>query len=533
MAVVGMTRALWGCFTGTRLAVAAIAVATIAQGAWGTEVAHAVGPAAVGQIANQPSQEGAILTEQGSRYRYIVVRDTMHEHVDEIRAANPDTDILVYKDLSFIINDPACEWVPFQATGVDYCDANPHEDWFLHNSSGQRLSTAGGFMLAGNIANTAYRQAWVEGVLDRLRDANNDGSNVEYDGVFMDDTNLFPGHGMEGQIAEMSDSQYRQATVSFIDYLGPALEQEGFKVVPNLGIGTWDPAQRAAAVQLAPDVTAISREQFVRYSQSPLFTDPVSDAGSWIDEITLAEEVQAAGAGFVAVVYGTADEIQVQRYARASYLLVWNGSESGFMAYRTSGGDSFFPDSTTDVGTPLAPRERMGVGWQRFFTEGAVVVNPHPNVSQAFSLDGLYRRPDGTCVDTVTLAPRHGLVLPACPRPPVAGPPVPSAPPDPPAPPETEITDGPDNLTKDTRATFGFTATEPGSTFECRVESKSKNGKGKKDSTNFAPCTSPFTVKVKPGKHEFHVRATDQAGNTDPSPATDDWKVKRKRKRKR
>jgi hypothetical protein len=38
-------------------------------------------------------------------------------------------------------------------------------------------------------------------------------------------------------------------------------------------------------------------------------------------------------------------------------------------------------------------------------------------------------------------------------------------------------------------------------------------------------------VKVKRGKHSFNVQATDQAGNTDGSPGTDDWKVKRRRKR--
>jgi len=29
--------------------------------------------------------------------------------------------------------------------------------------------------------------------------------------------------------------------------------------------------------------------------------------------------------------------------------------------------------------------------------------------------------------------------------------------------------------------------------------------------------------------HSFHVQATDQAGNTDASPATDDCKVKKKK----
>jgi hypothetical protein len=39
-------------------------------------------------------------------------------------------------------------------------------------------------------------------------------------------------------------------------------------------------------------------------------------------------------------------------------------------------------------------------------------------------------------------------------------------------------------------------------------------------------CTSPYTVKVKKGKHSFQVRAIDQAGNVDGTLASDAWKVK-------
>ena len=51
------------------------------------------------------------------------------------------------------------------------------------------------------------------------------------------------------------------------------------------------------------------------------------------------------------------------------------------------------------------------------------------------------------------------------------------------------------------------------------------------DGAAFAPAASPDTVKVKKGKHNFEVRAKDAAGNVDSSPASDDWKVKKKKKR--
>jgi hypothetical protein len=46
----------------------------------------------------------------------------------------------------------------------------------------------------------------------------------------------------------------------------------------------------------------------------------------------------------------------------------------------------------------------------------------------------------------------------------------------------------------------------------------------------FDACVSPTTYKVKKGRHAFHVRAIDQADNADPTPAGDDWKVRKKRR---
>jgi hypothetical protein len=88
----------------------------------------------------------------------------------------------------------------------------------------------------------------------------------------------------------------------------------------------------------------------------------------------------------------------------------------------------------------------------------------------------------------------------------------------------TQITHAPKKKVKTrkrkVRAVFAFTSTRPNSTFECKL-----------DNGAFEPCTSPEKFKVKKGKHTFAVRATDAVGNVDASPATFDWKVKRKRKR--
>jgi hypothetical protein len=90
-------------------------------------------------------------------------------------------------------------------------------------------------------------------------------------------------------------------------------------------------------------------------------------------------------------------------------------------------------------------------------------------------------------------------------------------------PPDTRIIRGPKDKTKAKKATFEFTSDESDSSFQCAVDGQALK----------IPCTSPYTVKVKKGKHSFQVRATDTAGNADSTPATDRWKVKRKRRNAR
>src|SRR6266540_2593373 len=83
--------------------------------------------------------------------------------------------------------------------------------------------------------------------------------------------------------------------------------------------------------------------------------------------------------------------------------------------------------------------------------------------------------------------------------------------------PETTIASGPANgsTTNDRTPAFGFSSSEAGSSFECKV-----------DGGSFAACSSPnTTAALADGAHTFKVRATDHAGNTDPTPASRSFTV--------
>ena len=82
-------------------------------------------------------------------------------------------------------------------------------------------------------------------------------------------------------------------------------------------------------------------------------------------------------------------------------------------------------------------------------------------------------------------------------------------------PPYTAITNQPENPTSSTTADFSFASTEAGSTFRCSL-----------DDGAYAVCAGPraFTG-LADGWHTVDVKATDAAGNTDPTPARYTWMV--------
>jgi hypothetical protein len=79
-------------------------------------------------------------------------------------------------------------------------------------------------------------------------------------------------------------------------------------------------------------------------------------------------------------------------------------------------------------------------------------------------------------------------------------------------PPETSITGGPSGTIDDPTPAFAFSADEAGSTFECRL-----------DAAPFGACSGPGAshgaAALADGPHTFEVRATDNVGNPDASPA--------------
>jgi hypothetical protein len=118
-------------------------------------------------------------------------------------------------------------------------------------------------------------------------------------------------------------------------------------------------------------------------------------------------------------------------------------------------------------------------------------------------------------------APEETTPPPVEPTPPPEEPAPPVEEPTPPPPPadttapETTISSGPPSSTEATSANISFASSETGSTFACKL-----------DSGSWSACSSPSSYSgLGVGAHAFSVRATDAAGNTDTTPASDAWTV--------
>jgi hypothetical protein len=81
--------------------------------------------------------------------------------------------------------------------------------------------------------------------------------------------------------------------------------------------------------------------------------------------------------------------------------------------------------------------------------------------------------------------------------------------------PDTTIDTNPPDPSNSANASFAFSASEAGSTFECRL-----------NAGTWEACASPKDYTgLADGSHTFDVRATNTKGNTDPTPATYTWLI--------
>ncbi len=339
-----------------------------------------------------------------SRYRYVVLNAWDHARISTLRANNPNLKILVYKDLPGTLAYACQNGVDneFLAAGVGYCAANAaHPEWFLKDTAGQRIEFCdfpGVWQM--DPGNPEYQNAWLSNVSAELK-------QYGWDGVMLDDTNSTERYHLCGRtIAKYpAESDYQAATRSFLARVGPALTSQGSLALPNINFDCWEACWTS----------------YIQYTSGAFrewWTKSTTGAGgqyadnNWDWSNGFLRLTQEQGKIFIAVTYAPQDDVRSQRYARASFLLDWNGGPSALVFEPSPEAiDPWSSEWTADIGTPRGAKYAVGGAWRRDFSAGTVIVNPSSTTSATVDLGGTFTTADGSSVKSIALAPMTGAIL--------------------------------------------------------------------------------------------------------------------------
>ncbi len=364
----------------------------------------------------------------GSRYGYVILHSWESGLIPQLKAANPNVKVLVYKDAAAAVSYTCRNGVDdaLLPAGVGYCwaDAN-HPDWFLTDASGRRIEFCdypGVWQM--DVGSPAYRQQWAQNVAAEAKERG-------FDGVLLDDVNQTESAHLCGRtIAKYpAAADYTAAMDGFLAAVAPALRSQGLLAIPNIMIANyWEPSGVALWDRWVSYSSGAVQEYFTKWSHDA--TGWLTDDGGWHNDWSSRQELlrrtQAAGKIFIGVTYAPAGDARSMRYARASFLADWDGGSSALVFEPTNPEqqDPYAQTWTADIGTPLGPRYRVGLAWRRDFTGGLIVVNPSTS-QQTIDLGGAFALPDGSTVTSVTLQSADAAILrpasaPAPPPPPTA-----------------------------------------------------------------------------------------------------------------
>ena len=267
-------------------------------------------------------------------------------------------------------------------TGVPYNTALAN-GWLVRDGAGNLMTGYGGTQYLGDLGSAGYQQAWLANVSSFLQSTGSDG-------VFIDD--------VLGNISTWSDCRcfppkypslaaWQNATVAFMQAVGPALKARGFYVLSSPhtytpGDGGSDDGSLQAAWwrQIAPTSSGLMNEY---WSQNGANSQSRSIGPSWNQQWDnwqkLVSVAQDGGADFFGIAYGSSSQPGPIRYAKGSFLLDWHGRGGAVLFDEVSGLDPWNPYYTADIGDPLGAKTQIASNvWQRQYSAGTVVVNANP-----------------------------------------------------------------------------------------------------------------------------------------------------------
>lgn len=361
---------------------------------------------------------------ESAEYQYVILHADRAALIPGLKAANPNVKVLVYKDMAAAVSWAGSTNLP---AGVSMGEANANPEWFLKDTRGKRIEWcdyAGDWQM--DVGSVSYQNRWATNVAADMRENG-------WDGVFVDDANASQSWHLCGRtIAKYpTDAAYAGATRSFLANVGPDLRAQGFLVLPNIYL-PYGSTARATWLDWISFTSGGMQEYWSKWNTNATGHFAGAD---WTYRQQFLSATQNAGKIFLGLTYAPMSDVRSMRYARASFLLDWDGGPSALLFDSGNGSNPASAEWMVDVGAPRGARYPQGAAWRRDYSAGTVIVNPSPSVTAWVTLEKPYLNADGSPVTSVALPPGTGAILrhlgatvPAPPVPvsPVLVPPVPA-----------------------------------------------------------------------------------------------------------
>ena len=344
-----------------------------------------------------------------SRYGYVIGGPSDANKMQSFNGVG-----LVYK--SSMDLDTTCTSTDMCPTGVTYAEAAA-KGWVLKDASGEIPCPTYPRNRLADVGSPDFQRRWLQNV-SRFLHAHR-AHALMIDNVL---ANVDVWSGGRYPQKYPNNAAWENAMASFVAYVGPRLKAEGIYVVVNAfkfiagDLRTEDATLDAQWWRrIGPHVSGLLSEH---WQQSPMDTtrvytvQPGDWTGHWDGWERMVNVAQNMNRDFFGQQWGQSTDVHLLRYGRASFLLAWNGKGGAYIFAAYDAKDPGSADWAAPIGKPVDRRRRVGVGWQRQYSSGVVVLNPSQTVTQAFRFARAYRSPDGAAVREVQVPPASALILP-------------------------------------------------------------------------------------------------------------------------
>ena len=335
------------------------------------------------------------------RNSYVVLQSWETARAAQLKAANPDLEVLVYQNLSAMTEGTSHDG--HSSSGVNFAEAvNVHPDWFLREAKGKRIAELNySYLWMADVGNPAYQQQWTANVLNTLQSG-------PWDGVFMDDTNASAKFHVDPPskiVKYPTDAAYQEAMRSMLAYAGPQIMAAGKLAIPNMGSWHEYPEVIEGWLQF---VSGGMDQQFVK--TSPFRGQGYAPATTWLTQLREIKTTERMGKRFLAATSAPAGDNRARRYGWASVLLA-GGGKTSFFAANPRDCDAWSREYRIPLGAAISPAHGSPDGiWRRRFANGLVVVNP-TEAALPVNFHALYSGDSLIEARGTTMAPHTALIL--------------------------------------------------------------------------------------------------------------------------